>query len=116
MFPFIKKDLENWQTLGSAVFLTNKVVLTPEAINRKGIIHTTKPLSKDHTRAWVAIVDVEISSKEENKLGSGGLGIYYVRNLDEKVDMSSPFGFTNKFDGAAVVVNTGMRTKDKTTN
>ena len=49
IFPLTHKDFENWETLGTAVFLRSKVVLTPEANFRKGIIHTTKPIAQDFT-------------------------------------------------------------------
>jgi len=29
IFPFAHKDLENWETKGTTVFLRNKVVITP---------------------------------------------------------------------------------------
>jgi hypothetical protein len=60
-------------------------------------------------------MDVEIGNAAGSKVGTGGLGLYYLRNIDEETDMSSQFGFSNKFDGAAVIINTGMRSKDKTT-
>lgn len=115
IFPLTHKDFENWQSLGSAVFLRNKAVLTPEANFRKGIIHTTKPISKDFTQAWVAYMDFSIGNAAGSKVGTGGLGLYYLRNIDEENKMSSQFGFSDKFDGAAVIINTSMRSKDKTT-
>ena len=47
LFPMTSKDFDNWNSLGSAVFLYDKAVITPEATDRKGAIHTTKPLAKD---------------------------------------------------------------------
>jgi hypothetical protein len=30
MFPMIKKDYEQWKTMGTSVFLENKAVIVPE--------------------------------------------------------------------------------------
>ena len=42
LFPMTEKDFWNWESHGSAVFLQNKAVIAPEAVNRKGLIHTTQ--------------------------------------------------------------------------
>lgn len=42
----VAKDFEHWNTMGTSVFLRNKLVLSPEGIDMKGAAHTTLPLSK----------------------------------------------------------------------
>lgn len=114
IFPMLEKDYENWNSLGSAVFLQNKAVLAPEASLRKGLIHTTKPNEfKDH---WYAVLDFNIGRekvKELDKSGDG-LAIYYVSNIDSSNPSitNNIFGFTDDFDGVGIFVNT-MKTQAK---
>ena len=115
MFPLTSKDYENWETRGSAVFLKNRVVIVPEVMMTTGIIHAKKPLAKDFSAAWIAVVEVDIGSTAINSLGSGGMGIYYLRDVDEQSNMSGQFGYNNKFDGIAIVINPLVKAKDKTT-
>lgn len=112
----LEKDFENWNSVGSAVFLENKAVLAPEASLRKGLIHTTRPNEfKDH---WYAVLDFNIGRekvKELDKAGDG-LAIYYVSNIDSiNLDISNNiFGFTDDFDGVGIFVNTmKVMTKNK---
>ena len=82
MFPMLKGDYKNWNSMGSAVFLTNKAVLAPEASYTKGLIHTTVP--NPYREHWYATLDFNIGRdkvKEMNKSGEG-FAIYYVRDID----------------------------------
>lgn len=104
----LEKDFENWNSLGSAVFLENKAVLAPEASQRKGLIHTTKPNEfKDH---WYAVVDFNIGRDKVKELGKSGDGfaIYYVSSIDSaNPDIATNnFGFSNDFNGIGIFINT----------
>ena len=86
MFPMVEKDFWNWNSLGSAVFLNNKAVITPEATNRMGLIHTRQPnRKKEH---WYAALDFNIGRDKVKELGKSGdgLAIYYLRNFDSGDD------------------------------
>jgi len=82
IFPMTEKDYWLWGSTGSAVFLNNKAVITPEASNRKGLIHTTQPNPKP--RHWVAVMDFKIGRDKVIELhkSGDGLSIYYLRNFD----------------------------------
>ena len=58
-------------------------MIVPEVMMTTGIIHAKKPLAKDFSAAWIAVVEVDIGSTAINSLGSGGMGIYYLRDVDE---------------------------------
>lgn len=45
-------------------------------------------------------------------MGSGGFAVYYLRNRE--YEMSGVYGYTNKFNGAAVVISSLI--KQKVTN
>ena len=36
-FPLLRKDFENWGSAGAAVILKDKIVVVPEALDRKGV-------------------------------------------------------------------------------
>ena len=82
MFPMLKRDYSNWGSLGSAVFLTNKAVIAPEASNTKGLIYTTQPNPfREH---WYALIDFNIGRDKVKELNNSGEGfaIYYVKDFD----------------------------------
>jgi hypothetical protein len=58
IFPLTTKDYNNWNSVGAAVFLKNKAVITPGLAYMKGNIHTTKPLPEAYIDAWEAHLDV----------------------------------------------------------
>lgn len=62
LFPMMRSDFKNWNSMGSAVFLKNKAVLAPETKNTKGLIHTKKPnASKEN---WVADLNFAIGREK----------------------------------------------------
>lgn len=40
-------------------------------------------------------------------MGSGGFALYYLRNVDS--DARGLYGYSNKFDGVAVVISTFIK-------
>jgi len=44
---------------------------------------------------------------ESTDIGYGGLGIYYLRNVEQ--NENGLFGYSAKFDGAAVVINSMLK-------
>ena len=108
MFPMLEHDFENWNSLGSAIFLNNKAVITPEAKNRKGLIHTREP--NPNYKHWYAALDFNIGRdkiKELNQAGEG-MAIYYLRNFDSADPQINEnfYGFIDNFDGIGIFVNT----------
>jgi hypothetical protein len=42
-FPTIRKDFEHWTAIGNSFIHKNKVVIAPEAKDRKGIFYAKEP-------------------------------------------------------------------------
>jgi len=101
------KDYSNWNTAGTAVFLKDKAVIVPELIHMKGNIHTTKALPAENIDAWEAHLDVDMGQNGTSDIGLGGLALYYLRNVDS--NENGLFGYSAKFDGAAVVINSMLK-------
>ena len=111
----LEQDFENWNSLGSAVFLNNKAVLTPEAKGLKGLIHTRNP-NKNY-KHWYAALDFNIGRdkiKDLNQAGDG-LAIHYLRNFDSSdPEINQNFyGFIDTFDGVGIFVNTVQSRKQE---
>lgn len=105
IFPMTNKDFNNWQTEGSAVFLRNHLVVSPGSKNLKGLVYNTNPTSTGSVKGWIAEFDLDLGNDDLLELGSGGLAIYFLRNFDPD-QRSGLYGYTNKFDGVAVIVST----------
>lgn len=78
----VAKDFENWQAVGSAVFLKQKLVLAPGVENMKGVVYTTKSMPLSSVRGWEAHIDLDIGSDSSKHVGNGGFALYYLRNAD----------------------------------
>ena len=112
MFPMLQKDYENWNSVGTSIFLKNKAVIAPDSGDLlRGFIHTTKP--NPNKDAWVAHLEVDIGNEENSNLrGGGGIGVYYVRNVDEYSNVQANYyGYTNKFEGALISLNALLKDK-----
>ena len=67
LFPMFKKEHDNWGSIGSAVLLENKAVISPELRDARGLIFSRKPNSKKNR--WYAAIDFNIGRdkmKEKN--------------------------------------------------
>lgn len=82
-------------------------MITPEMPYLKGNIHTTKPIKTDNIEAWEAHLDIEMGSGQTTDIGLGGLALYYLRNVES--DQNGLFGYSAKFDGAAVAINSMLK-------
>ena len=117
LFPMMRSDFKNWNSMGSAVFLTNKAVLAPETKNTKGLIHSKKPNSSKEN--WIVDVNLAIGrEKVTDQLRAGdGVGIYYLKYIDED-DLDSNqnfFGYKDDFDGYGIFINTLSSQPDRKT-
>ncbi len=59
-FPVMRKDFTHWSTMGAAVILKSRLVLTPEIKDRRGIIYSKVPNSLD--RHWLLDLEVDLGN------------------------------------------------------
>ena len=62
IFPMIEKDFDNWRGEGTAVFLKDKLVLTPGAGSMKGLVHTTTSMEPEAVKSWEVQVDLDMGN------------------------------------------------------
>ena len=86
-FPVIKRDFQNWHQAGSTVVHKSKVIIVPEAKERKGVIFAKNP--NPFPDAWIAEFEVHIGNKDILNKPAGLFGLYYLRDLD-KVNHEDP--------------------------
>lgn len=106
LFPMTHKDYDNWNSHGTAVLLKNKAVITPGIENLKGVLYNTKPIPTSAVEGWEAHIDIEMGCDEAKQISSGGIGLYYLRNVELDSNAAGLYGYTNKFNGAAVIITT----------
>jgi len=106
-FPIIRKDFENWEQVGNTVIHKNKVILAPEAKDRKGIFYAKNP--NPFPNAWIAEFEVHIGNKENFNKPAGIFGLYYLRDIEKVSHEDSVVGYSNRFDGLAVFLNTNYQ-------
>lgn len=119
----MKSDFKLWNTLGSSVLHKNYAVIAPETKNTKGLLHSKKPNA--NMENWMVDVDFAIGRAQvPDQLRAGdGMGIYYLRYIDEEDldSMNNFYGFKDDFDGYGIFINTlssqpDRRTKAKQVN
>ena len=104
--PFVEADFERWQQAGSAVFTKNKIVLNPEVKESKGAIYNKQNVVLGKHHDWIVDLKVGLGNEDKTTKGGNGMGIYYLRTLNKEDIGQSLFGYTKKFDGLAIFLNT----------
>lgn len=74
----------------------------------KGVAYATKPIKSEGIRNWMVHLDLDLGSNDQQELGSGGLALYYLRSFTPNQN-SGLYGYTNKFDGVAVIISSMIK-------
>jgi hypothetical protein len=78
-------------------------VLVPEIKDKKGaILNKVVVPSKDE---WLVDLRVHIGNEARTERGGAGLGLYYLRELDQAQIGSGVFGYSREYNGLAVFLN-----------
>ena len=72
-------------------------------------MHTT--IQNENSHAWAAHIDLHIGNTQKTRRSGGGIGIFYVRNVDESDTLDSAYGYTQQFDGLGIIINLGVSAK-----
>ena len=106
-FPTEKKDFENWSTVGSALIHNNKVIMVPEILDRKGILYNNHP--NKFVDSWMFDTEIHLGNEKRTTRGGVGIALMYLRNVEEISSLDSLFGYSNRFDGLGIYLNTILR-------
>lgn len=90
--------------MGAALIHKNKVVIAPEAKDKKGILYSTQ--QNQFYDSWVAEIELHLGNKKKTIRGGTGLGIFYLRSVDKASHTDSIFGYSNRYEGLGVYLNT----------
>lgn len=90
--------------MGAAFTHKNKVIIVPETRDKKGILYATEV--NPHTDAWLADIELHMGNDMQTHRGGTGLGIFYLRSLDKVSHKESIFGYSNRFEGMGIYLNT----------
>ncbi len=101
-YPLMTKDLKVWQSLGASFFHKNKAVIVPEAMDRRGIIFNEEPMKE---KAWIAEIEFHIGNEKQLVARGSGIGVMYSRNMDKNAYKESIFGYSLRYDGLGVFLN-----------
>lgn len=75
----------------------------PEVADTRGAIVSQKLPS--HRESWILDVRLRIGNEQRTPKGGNGVGIYYLRDIDQSELAEGLFGYTTRFNGLAVVLN-----------
>jgi hypothetical protein len=95
--------------VGAGLILKNKIVIAPESRDKKGIIYSTEP--NPLMDSWMIDVELHMGNEKQTHRGGTGVGIFYLKNIDKVSHQESIFGFSNRFDGLGVYLNTILRSE-----
>ena len=104
--PFAEADFDRWEQAGSSVFTKNKIVLNPAIKDSKGAIFNKNNVVLGTYHDWIIDLKVNIGNDAQTSKGGNGMGIYYLRSLNKEDIGTSLFGYSKKFDGLGIFLNT----------
>ena len=64
----------------------------PEVKQAKGLIHTS--IQNENKDAWAVHVDLSIGNSQKTRRSGAGVGIFYLKNIDESDHLDGMFGYT----------------------
>jgi hypothetical protein len=115
-FPLAADDFNRWETYEDAVFLSSKVILTPEAAGSSGILQSMIPNPIKDT--WVARVDFRMARdkfKRKDWLNGDGMAIYYLRSIvSDPPEQPNYYGYFDNFDGVGIFISPNKSQKTET--
>jgi hypothetical protein len=111
-FPTEIHDYTKWHSMGAAFLHKNKAVLAPQTVSKKGLLYNIVPV--EHTN-WMVDMELKIENGPKTHRGGAGFAFYYLTELDKDKFDDSVFGYSNIYDGVAVILNSILRSTDKST-
>ena len=109
--PLTMDQFEHWVTKGSAVLMQNKIMLVPEVPDRRGaIIAKTQVPNGD---SWLLDVRLKIGNEIPALRGGNGVGIYYLRSVNQEDIGQGQMGYSKMYDGLGIFLNTILAKKNK---
>ena len=110
--PIGKQEFANFQTMQSAVFTRNHIILTPELRDKKGQIFS-KYHVHDH-KQWLMSLRVRIGNEIKTEKGGAGMGIYYLKTVKKSSLGDGLFGYSKIFDGLGIYLNSILSSPGET--
>lgn len=108
--PITHKEFDNWETYGSSLFQKGRIIVVPEVADTRGAIVSKK--FTNHRDSWIADIKVRIGNDNQSLKGGNGVGIYYLRDIDQSEVATGLFGYTKNFNGLGIVMNTILQKSD----
>jgi len=91
------------------VILRNRTVIVPESRDKKGMVYNSQP--NPNKRDWMLDVEVQIGNEKKSTRGGTGLGIYYLKQIEVSSHMESAFGYSNRYEGIGIYLNTLIKSE-----
>jgi hypothetical protein len=99
------------------VFTRSKIVLNPAIKESKGALLAKNPVILGKHHDWIVDLKLAIGNEAQTTKGGNGMALYYLRTLNKEDIGQSLFGYSKKFDGLAILLNTLLsKTKDGQVN
>jgi len=108
--PVASKEMDYWETKGSAIFTKNNIVLVPEVSDAKGAI--LNKMMVPYKDDWIVDVKTTIGNDVESPKGGAGLGFYYLKEINQDELGNGIFGYSRNFNGFSVFLNSLVQVQD----
>ncbi len=89
------------------MILRNRTVIVPESRDKKGMVYNSQP--NELVKDWMLDLEIEIGNEKKTYKGGTGLGIFYLRSVEETLHQETTFGYSNRFEGLGIYLNTLMK-------
>lgn len=94
--PLSNSTFNHWKASGNAVFLKNKVILSPELSDSYGLLYAKNTLN---LHEFNMEIDLSIHNSKRSSFPRGELRLYLLRDNPMKSANEYAWGLNNAFDG-----------------
>jgi Legume-like lectin family len=84
-----------------AVFLKNRLVLTPQSFDKAGLLFNKESLPQKN---FEMTIDFEISNTKQSSLSHGSMQIYFLRGNPQRSAHEFAKGFNQEFTGLMIEI------------
>jgi hypothetical protein len=109
--PLHNSTFKHWKASGSSVFQTSRTILTPAAVNQKGLIYAKHTFNLQN---FEMEIDLSIHNSLNSAFAQGHFMIYFLRDNPMKSAWEFSKGLDGLFDGLLIhIFENAVRNKEK---
>ena len=109
--PLTNSTFNHWKASGSAVFLQNKVILSPERAGMDGLVYAKNTFN---LAEFCFQIDISVHNQQSSSFANGEFRIYLLRDNPMKSSTEFANGLDGMYDGIEIAIREGRHRNSDT--